>query len=96
MKDLFKPLRGDYCHKCGSHRTIECYNVFNKPINYSILLDKIEQGDMSVIGKLDNAEISYMICRKCKEQFFIDWRMRYPMPVRDFILIDIFLDSVYN
>lgn len=96
MKNLFKPLRGDYCHKCNSHRVIECYNRFDKPINYSYFLDEIERGNMKVIEKLDNHQIEYMVCRKCKEQYFIDWRTTYPIPVRDFFIVEVFLDSIYN
>lgn len=96
MKDLFKPIRGDYCHKCGRPRAIECYTKFDKPINYPILLDRIEEGKTEVISKLDNMEIDYMICKSCGEQYFIDWRLYYPMPVRDFMIVEIFLDSVFG
>lgn len=96
MKNLFKPIRGDFCTCCNSARSIECYTKFDKPINYTYFLDQIESNRTNVLAKLDNVEIAYMLCKRCNKEYFIDWRCGYPLPVRDFIIIDIFLDHVYN
>lgn len=94
MKNLFTPIRADYCTHCGTDRALECYTKFDKPINYPLFLDELKHNS-SIIHKLDNYEIEYMLCRKCKTEFFIDWRNGYPEPIRDFILVEIFLNNYY-
>ncbi len=96
MKQLFKPIRGDYCTKCNTQRSIECYNKFDKPINYTYFLDQLEKGRTEILGNLDKIEITSMCCKKCNEVYFIDWRQGYPLPIRDFIIVDIFLQHTYN
>ena len=96
MKDIFKPIRGDYCTSCNTPRSIECYTKFDKPINYTYFLDQLEKNRVNVLDNLDNVQIEYMVCKKCKTEYFIDWRQGYPLPIRDFILVDIFLECIYN
>lgn len=97
MKQLLVQVRGDHCTKCKSPRSIECYTKFDKPINYTYFLDQLEKGKTNVLENLDKIEITTMRCKKCNEQYFIDWRKSYPLPVRDFYLIEgVFLNHIYN
>ena len=45
---------------CGSERSIEIYNNFNRPIHFSILIDR---GEIDNIKSLQN--LRYMKCSKC-------------------------------
>ena len=88
-------LRGDYCDCCNSERSIECYDKNNRPINYTVFIDMYMK-DKEIIKKLDNRELSYMECKKCRKLYLIDWRYQYPMPMRNFGVINDFLYRNFN
>ena len=97
MKKIFSIIRPDKCMECNTERSIEIFDVFDKPINYSYLLDLLESKNIDVNERLNNRQLSYMQCRRCGKIYCIDWRNRnYPVPVRAFWYLDIFLDKNYN
>ncbi|MGL5750098.1 MAG: hypothetical protein ACRCXT_06195 [Paraclostridium sp.] len=95
MNKLYKPLRGDYCIACDTNRVLECYTKFGKPINYTSIIDKVECGNMNFIDTLNKVEITDMRCRKCKTEYYIDWRLGYPLPIRDTFIFTLFLNHIY-
>lgn len=88
-------LRGDYCHKCDTERSIECYDKYDRPINYNLLIDK-HLNNPNFLEKLGNKQLGYFMCRKCKTIYCIDWRGGFPQPVRDFYYINEFLYNNYS
>lgn len=67
MNNAIKIIRGDTCPKCQKSRCVEAYDIRNRPIRYTYLLDT---------GKTDNLislQLSYMKCNQCNSEFGIDW-----------------------
>jgi hypothetical protein len=76
--------RPDYCNKCNTERAIECYDVYSRPINYTLIMDYVEKGKI-VTDIIDKRELSHMECKKCKTQYNLDWTKApgYPVPLLD-------------
>lgn len=64
----FEFLRPDYCPNCKQERSLELYNSIDKPMNYSIMIDRNVDIHKKVI------DLSYMKCKKCKKCFFPRWQ----------------------
>jgi len=66
MYNPIEILREDYCPICRSKRSVEAYTFNDKPILYTLLLDKIESNNIN--KKILNLDfnISYLSCKKCK------------------------------
>lgn len=97
MIKIFSKIRADKCMECNSDRSIEMFDVFDRPVNYSYLLDLLETKNIDVNEKFNNRQLSYMQCRRCGKVYCIDWRNKdYPVPVRAFWYLDRFLDQYYN
>lgn len=97
MKKIFRIIRADRCMECNSDRSIELFDIYDKPVNYSYLLDLLERNNIDINEKLNNRQLSYMQCRKCGKVYCIDWRDRnYPVPVRAFWYLEQFLYNNYN
>lgn len=82
----FKFERPDICIKCGKLRALEIYNRFDKPMNYSFMLDRKENIEERVI------DMEYLQCKYCKERFFPRWENGVILPLepineRDFIAL---------
>ena len=67
--------RADTCPVCKSERSIEAYTYNNKPIRFSLAIDR----NISV----KNKDIRYLKCNKCKAEFIPNWIFRYPIPMTD-------------
>ena len=67
--------RADTCPVCKSERSIEAYTYNDKPIRFSLAIDR----NISV----KNKDIRYLKCNKCKAEFFPNWIFRYPIPMTD-------------
>lgn len=80
MKDLFiRHDRSDYCINCHTSN-IELYDMYNNPVNYSLLVTKYLQGG-DINSVLNKRELSYFRCKKCGQIYRIDWRNNYfPIP----------------
>ena len=97
MKKIFSIIRADKCMECNTERSIEIFDIFDKPINYSYLLDLLDTKDIDINEKINNRQLSYMQCRRCGKVYCIDWRNRkYPVPVRSFWYLEMFLHNNYN
>lgn len=97
MINVFSKIRPDKCMECNTERAIEIFDVFNKPVNYSYLLDLLESKDIDISEKFSNRQLSYMQCRRCGKVYCIDWRSRnYPVPVRAFWYLEQFLHNNYS
>lgn len=64
-------LREDYCIVCNSNRSIECYDVFNRPINFSRIIDIYN--NKKIFNEQNIKDIYSMKCKKCNTSFTIDW-----------------------
>lgn len=98
MQYAIKIERPDTCFKCESKRSIECYDIYNNPLNYSLLLDKLEtRPDKTdeTLSILNKRELVIMRCKKCNKQYVIKWNNGIPEPLRNFCFIEEFLDSNY-
>lgn len=79
MEKLFIKIRDDYCMKCNSDRSIELYDVNDKPINYSNLVDRMKYNmrEDIIIKYLNKYELSHFKCKKCNIKYKIDWTDGY-------------------
>lgn len=90
--DALKFYRYDHCINCDSKRAIEAFNTFNKPVQFSMLLDNI--ANLNKI--LDNVTLSHMKCRKCGKEYRIIWdENKIPRPLYVENKIDLFLNKYY-
>lgn len=92
MIEAIKKLRPDYCIRCNTERSLECYDSRNTSINYSILIDKY-YSDQSILDRIENMDISHIRCRNCGSTYSIDWRSRLPIPLRSNIDVNIFVNK---
>lgn len=82
MSEMIKPityLSKAYCEYCKAN-TIECYNIYNKPIFYNNILyirdkDILEQ-------RLGKYPLSHMQCTRCRRKYVISWEDGVPTPLR--------------
>ena len=57
----------DYCPSCQSKYSIEVYDVYNRPLGLTRLLNR------NLLRELDNKRLSYMKCKKCGKDFRINY-----------------------
>ena len=98
MTSLIEFVGKDIC-PCCDKRSIECFDTFNNPINYSYLLSEYEK-DKNVLTRLNKKNLSHFQCRECKKIFEIYWDKdrEIPIPLNRHIS-NLFLDKflgVYN
>jgi hypothetical protein len=74
-----------YCECCNSD-SIECYTIYNKPVNYNILLSRYTKEE--ILEKLNTAPLDYMKCNKCGRKYSIDWSDGLPSPLRASYMIN--------
>lgn len=82
MEDLIKPFileRDDYCTNCRTQKTIELYNIYDKPMRYSNLLSFANNINLDSV--LDKTVLSYMKCKKCGKIYKICWKDHKPAPM---------------
>lgn len=98
MIKIMNTIRPDKCMECNTDRCIELYDIYDKPVNYTYLVDMYERGNnQNIIEKFDNRQLSYMKCKRCGKQYCIDWRNRtLPIPIRAFWYLDHFLNINYG
>lgn len=85
MSKLLRAIREDFCIRCAGRGTIECYDKFNNPINYSVLVTKHSQGE-DINNVLDKRELSHFRCTKCGRVYKINWqRDLFPKPYYYFV-----------
>lgn len=95
MIKIWKVQRYDTCHNCNEPRSIECYDEYDEPIRYSILLDKYLKGkDISEI--INSRVFTIMKCCKCGKVYCIDWTGDFPRPLTNPMKLDWFLLNYYN
>lgn len=98
MKKIMTRIkRDDSCPNCGQDRCVDLFDSNNKPIHYTILLDKIEDNMNSNID-LSNSRIQYAKCLCCEKKYSIDWSVSLKIP-RPFYLSyfkDLMLDLYFN
>lgn len=89
MNNPFTHIRPDTCSNCKKERAIECYDYFNKPFNYSLLVDKFLKGDNieSIINNGRN--LCYFKCRECGTYYRINWsNFKLPRPLKTEIFLN--------
>lgn len=78
----------DYCSECMNRHSIELYNMYNKEVNYTLLLQNKEKVDKIV----DKSILLYFKCRKCGKIYDIDWTIkngsRFPTPFKQKYLLN--------
>ena len=89
-KVMIKSPTPNYCNKCGD-TSIELYTANNRPLYYSVLLNRIERGED--IDLLESGA-KYFMCRKCKTEYRIMWANKFPYPMRTDNMVNIFLNSI--
>ena len=78
------PERSDDCIYCKAKRSVEMYNDYNRPINYSTLLDN--NTNMLAL------KIKYAKCNNCGRQSNIFWdHTQTPIPLYTTSLVDLFM-----
>lgn len=85
--------RHDNCINCNSDRSIELYDVYNKPVNYSYFLDNISRIDIDCFNK---RELSYMKCKKCGKIYNINWVNGIPEPLINKNTLFIFINNIFK
>lgn len=76
----------DTCHICMTPNSIDLYNNYNSPCNFT---KKIEQGELTNL----KAYGSYMRCKKCGAKFMIDWTRGIPQPQYFTSFYNIFMNT---
>ena len=84
--------RQDHCIECHSDRSIEIYDEYDKPINYSYYLDTIDKRKSDTF---DRRPLCYMKCRKCWVEYQITWENKIPEPMINKITMERFMDKVF-
>jgi len=85
--------RQDHCVKCNADRSIELYDIYDKPINYSYFLDRLNSVSLDSFNR---RELSYMQCKKCGVVYDITWENKIPEPLINKNTLFIFLNSVFK
>lgn len=90
---MINPIRFNYtfCNSCNSVHGLECYDISNRPINYSLLIQMFNQGK-TISQILDKKELAYFKCRKCGEYYRISWNLlNFPVPLRYEFPVEVFI-----
>ena len=91
--------RKDTCVYCKSKRSVELYDNFNRPLNYTLLLDSLKSNPNrreEILSKLDNKVLGYMKCRKCNHLYDIRWNKNFPYPLTTITPVMGFIQDNYN
>lgn len=89
---IIKSASLNYCHKCQDN-SIELYTANNRPLYYSALLNRIERGDDV---DLFNSGAKYFMCRKCRTVYRMMWHNKFPYPMVNNNILNIFLERIKN
>lgn len=83
----------DYCSVCNTQHSVELYNIYNKEVNYTLLLQMRDKIDNIV----DKSILSQFKCRRCGAKFNIDWTIkngvRFPTPFKQKYLLNKFKEK---
>lgn len=96
MREVFvKVNRDDSCPICNEDRCVDIYDVTNKSIKYTLVLDKLEQG---IDIDLSNSKLKYAKCSLCGHKFTLDWtnNLKIPRPFYLTQLKDLMMDMYFN
>lgn len=78
MEPLMRKLRNDHCPVCDSDRSLEVYDMKNRPVRFTLFIDG------GNLDRLKTKSLSYLKCRKCGAIFKIDWEgNESPYPLTD-------------
>src|SRR5699024_4584466 len=78
MEPLMRKLRNDHCPVCDSDRSLEVYDMKNRPVRFTLFIDG------GNLDRLKTKSLSYLKCRKCGAVFKIDWEgNESPYPLTD-------------
>lgn len=80
--DAFTIIRADTCPHCGAERSVDFFDKNNNPTRLTYILDN------NLLSRLDEKELSYARCRRCKMEFMLNWIVdrTYPYPADIFDL----------
>lgn len=98
MKEIMTRIpRDDSCSICHNDRCVELYDARNKPIRYTILLDKLEE-QPEYKSKINLLDLSYFKCIRCNHIFKLDWsnNKRVPVPMHIDFLPKLLMDQYFN
>jgi len=90
--------RDDYCINCNRERCVEIFTINNKPINYTLLLDKIERTKGAFEIDFSDKQLTKAMCLVCGKEYQLDWSSNIKIP-RPFYLTElknIMLDEFFN
>lgn len=91
---VFNFVRYDYCNQCNTDRSIECYDSYGKPVNYSLLVDQyLKEKDIDRVLNGYRTFI-YFRCKKCGALYRLDWRTRFPVPLRSEFVVENFIEKL--
>lgn len=95
---MTKIPRDDYCPNCNNERCVEIFDAANKPINYTVLLDKLESSKGKLKVDLSNKPIKQAMCLLCGKRYQIDWsdNLKIPRPFFLTELKNIMMDEFFN
>jgi len=96
-KIMVRIPRDDSCSNCENNRCVELYDVMNKPIHYTLLLDKIERNGKDKID-LSNSGVKYARCSCCGFKYGIDWTfdLKIPRPLFVEYIKELMMDIYFN
>lgn len=84
----FTILREDTCLLCNSTKSLECYDVNNRPVGFTNLLET------NKIEYINNRELSHIKCSKCGKQFMLNWSNKnIPRPLIYKAVLQEFLEN---
>lgn len=94
MRNVIEFERPDYCVECSTRKSIECYTIYDKPIGYTDLINRLRRNE-DIDHILKNNQLSYMKCRKCGKVYIIFWNTEnhIPEPLRSDIFYNDFMDN---
>lgn len=76
MKELIHFEREDFCPNCYSEKALLIFDDSNNVVYYPGILDS---EDYSIFEKSEKGRVfSYMKCKYCGKEFFIDWSQGIP------------------
>lgn len=80
---LMTRVRNDTCPHCNSERTIEGYDMKDRPIRFTLYMDN------GNTDRLKDKSLSHFKCRRCGSIFNIDWTdPDNPRPLSDIKMSD--------
>lgn len=86
MDKLVNFRNHNYCSYCNKE-SIELYDIFNKPMNYSKLLS-----NDNIDNILDIKQLLKFRCTNCNKEYNIIWKDHFPYPLKHNKEINYFLN----